>query len=232
MGFARRMTNYKRADLLLTDPDTLERIDKEVGRLQIIYAGKAHRMDGQGREIIRSIYNVAKSLQDRIRVVFVEDFNMHIARLMTAGVDLWLNTPKRPLEACGTSGMKAAHNGVPSLSILDGWWIEGCLEGVTGWAIGEESVAEVDEEQLNALDAHNLYEKLEKTIIPLYYNNHQGYLQVMRNTIAINASYFNSTRMVKQYLVRAYARGRGKDLVELVTEKNLPPTPGYERGPP
>jgi membrane glycosyltransferase len=226
IGFARRMTAYKRADLLFTDPETLWKIDKEVGKLQIIYAGKAHRMDDQGKQIIRGLYNTGKSLQDRIRIVFVEDFNMQVARLMTAGVDLWLNTPKRPLEACGTSGMKAAHNGVPSLSIPDGWWIEGCLEGVTGWAIGEESVAKVDEEedeeQIDAMDAASLYDKLEKVIIPLFYDNEEGYLQVMRSTIAINASYFNSTRMAKQYLVRAYAGSSGKELLQLVAAKSLP----------
>jgi membrane glycosyltransferase len=223
LGFARRMTSYKRADLFLTDPETLNRIDREVGKLQVIYAGKAHRMDDQGKEIIRYIYSKGKSLKDRIRIVFVEDFNMHVARLMTASVDLWLNTPKRPLEACGTSGMKAAHNGVPSLSILDGWWIEGCLEGVTGWAIGEENVADEDEEQIDAMDAASLYDKLEKMIVPLYYNNPEGYLQVMRNTIAINASYFNSTRMVKQYLVRAYAAaGTGNELSQLVATTRPP----------
>jgi starch phosphorylase len=222
IGFARRMTAYKRADLLFTDPETLGKIHNEVGRFQIIYAGKAHRMDGQGKEIIRRIYNTGKSLQERIRIVFIEDFNMHVARLMTAGVDLWLNTPKRPLEACGTSGMKAAHNGVPSLSILDGWWIEGCIEAVTGWAIGEETVAEADEEQIDAIDAASLYDKLEKVIVPLFYNNPEGYLQVMRSAIAINASYFNSTRMVKQYLVRAYAGSSGENQLQLVSAKSPP----------
>jgi len=222
IGFARRMTAYKRADLLFTDLQALEKIDREAGKLQIIYAGKAHRMDDEGREIIRNIYQIAKSLRDRIKIVFVEDYNIQVARLMTAGVDLWLNTPKRPLEACGTSGMKAAHNGVPSLSILDGWWIEGCLEGVTGWAIGEENVTIHDEAQIDVNDAASLYDKPETIIVPLYYNKPEEYLQIMRNTIAINASYFNSTRMVNQYLVRAYARGKSKDLMQLVSKENPP----------
>ena len=117
-------------------------------------------------------------------------------------------------KMCGTSGMKAAHNGVPSLSIPDGWWIEGCIEGVTGWAIGEEDVGEKNDEEIDAMDAASLYDKLEKVIIPLYYHNPEGYPRVMRSTIATNASYFNTTRMVKQYLVRAYAGSDGRSLLE------------------
>jgi starch phosphorylase len=131
---------------------------------------------------------------------------MNVSLKMVAGVDLWLNTPKRPLEASGTSGMKATHNGVPSLSIPDGWWVEGLIEGVTGWGIGQEILTETDPNKIDEMDANDLYEKLEKQIIPMYYNDPMAYVVIMRNAIAINAAYFNTHRMVNQYLVGAYAR--------------------------
>jgi len=206
IGFARRATAYKRAELLFRDIDRLKHLSKTVGRIQIVFAGKAHPSDTQGKEIIQHIKKMADHLAPAIKLVFLENYNMFVGKLMTSGVDVWLNTPKRPLEASGTSGMKAAANGVPSLSIPDGWWIEGCIEGVTGWAIGSEFVTGMDDAQIDKFDSDMLYEKLEKEIIPLFYNNPYGYALVMRNAIAINASYFNTHRMVKQYLVRAYTR--------------------------
>ncbi|MCA9477769.1 MAG: alpha-glucan family phosphorylase [Nanoarchaeota archaeon] len=206
IGFARRATAYKRADLLFRDIDRLKRISQKIGKIQLVFAGKAHPHDELGKQIIKHIISLKKVLDPAIKLVFLENYNMYVAQLMTGGVDLWLNTPKRPLEASGTSGMKAAANGVPSLSVPDGWWVEGLIEGVTGWGIGPEALAESDERKIDQADANELYKKLEENIIPLYYKNPDGYAEVMRNAICINGSYFNTHRMAKQYLVRAYTR--------------------------
>jgi glycogen phosphorylase len=206
MGFARRATAYKRALLLFKDKERLKKISLDVGKIQIIFAGKAHPNDHQGKKIIQKIKELIHLISPQIKMVFLDNYTMFTGKLLTSGVDLWLNTPKRGLEASGTSGMKAAHNGVPSLSILDGWWIEGCVEGQTGWSIGREEDFSQSPEETDNQDAQELYYKLESTIIPLYYNDKQGYGEVMRSTIAINATYFNTYRMVKQYLVRAYTQ--------------------------
>jgi starch phosphorylase len=153
------------------------------------------------REIIHRIFEIGKSLKQEIPVAFLQHYDMEIARLMVSGVDLWLNTPQPPMEASGTSGMKAALNGVPSLSILDGWWIEGCIEGVTGWPIGGLP-PEGEASRLN--DAALLYDQLEKTILPLYYEEQEKYLDVMRHCIALNGSFFNTHRMIQQYVLKAY----------------------------
>lgn len=206
IGFARRATAYKRAELLFQNVQRLKEISRKVGRIQLVFAGKAHPRDGNGKEIIRRLRQMAIQLAPTIKMVFVENYNMYTGKLLTSGVDLWLNTPKRPLEASGTSGMKAAANGVPSLSVPDGWWIEGLIEGVTGWGIGGEIVSGMSDQEIDAADAKSLYDKLEFDIVPLFYNNPDGYALVMRNSIAINGSYFNTHRMVKQYIVRAYTR--------------------------
>ncbi|MGD8484291.1 MAG: glycogen/starch/alpha-glucan phosphorylase, partial [Thioalkalispiraceae bacterium] len=146
------------------------------------------------------LFSVADSLKDDIRIVFVPDYNMELAKKFVAGVDLWLNTPLRPFEASGTSGMKATFNGVPNLSILDGWWIEGCIEGVTGWAIGN------DAEESRESDARDLYNKLEQVVLPLYYQDRKGWIKVMKGAISKNASYFNSNRMMRRYAAEAYIR--------------------------
>ena len=207
IGFARRATGYKRADLILSDLDMLRQIAKNAGRFQIIYAGKAHPNDGGGKDIIRKIFHAKKALKKSVPVVFLDDYNLDLGGKITSGVDLWLNTPQFPLEASGTSGMKAALNGVPSLSILDGWWVEGHIEGVTGWSIGElrragESGALTD----NQTEAESLYSKLESVILPMYYNERSRFLQVMQHAIAINGSFFNTQRMVQQYITDAYLR--------------------------
>ncbi len=206
IGFARRATAYKRADLLFKDINRLKDISRRVGRIQLIFAGKAHPNDHNGKLIIQRIVNLAQRLAPAIKLVFLQDYNIAIAQQLVAGVDLWLNTPQRPLEASGTSGMKAAHNGVPSLSVPDGWWIEGLLEDVTGWGIGNEIEYEQDYEKLNWQDANQIYDKLEHKIVPLFYQDNDEYMAVMRRAIAINGAYFNTLRMVDQYLVRAYAR--------------------------
>ncbi len=208
IGFARRATGYKRADLILRDLDRLRQIAKNVGSFQIVYAGKAHPRDAGGKEIIKQIFKAKKALKKAVTIVFLDDYDMELAGQLTAGVDLWLNTPQYPLEASGTSGMKAAVNGVPSLSILDGWWVEGCIEGVTGWSIGEPRRGDPGPETPvdNVLDAESLYTKFESVILPMFYEERTRYLEVMRHAIAMNGSFFNTQRMVQQYITDAYLR--------------------------
>lgn len=201
IGFARRATPYKRADLIFTDPDRLRAITRRVGPLQLVFGGKAHPRDEFGKQLITRIHAMADSLRGDVTVIYLQNYEMDLGALMTAGVDLWLNNPIRPLEASGTSGMKAALNGVPSLSVLDGWWIEGHVEGVTGWAIGDDEPLPQDP----SLDAPDMYRKLERTIVPLYYGLPFAYAEVMRSAIALNASFFNTQRMVMQYVQNAYA---------------------------
>jgi glycogen phosphorylase len=201
IGFARRATLYKRADLVLSAPHELIDMTKNAGALQIIFAGKAHPKDEPGKDMIRRIVRAARQLDRDVTILYLDNYDMTLARLMTSGVDLWLNTPQRPLEASGTSGMKAAHNGVPSLSVLDGWWVEGHIEGVTGWSIGSRTLGQVAEQ---AEEARELYQKLRWTIVPLYYQSRDRWIDVMRHTIAFNASFFNTHRMVQQYAANAY----------------------------
>jgi glycogen phosphorylase len=205
IGFARRATGYKRADLILSDLDRLREMAKKIGPFQIIFAGKAHPRDEGGKEIIRRIFKAKKALRKAVHIAFLDNYNMELGGLLTSGVDLWLNTPQFPLEASGTSGMKAALNGVPSLSILDGWWVEGHIEGVTGWAIGELRRSG-EKEPDNESDAASLYTKLETVILPLFYNDQSHYLEVMQHAIAINGSFFNTQRMLQQYVTDAYLR--------------------------
>jgi starch phosphorylase len=207
IGFARRATGYKRADLILADLDRLRQIAKNAGHFQIVYAGKAHPNDGGGKDIIRRIFQAKKALRKAVPVVFLDDYNLDLGGKITSGVDLWLNTPQFPLEASGTSGMKAALNGVPSLSILDGWWVEGHIEGVTGWCIGESRRSAAGNAPTdNAAEAESLYNKLEGVILPMYYNERGKFLEVMQHAIAINGSFFNTQRMVQQYITDAYLR--------------------------
>jgi starch phosphorylase len=203
LGFARRATAYKRTDLLFQDIERLQQLATHTGRLQVIYAGKAHPHDQQGKELIKRIYEVKDVLKDDIKIAYLANYDLALGALLTAGVDVWLNTPQPPLEASGTSGMKAALNGVPSLSVLDGWWLEGCIEGITGWAIGTNHRGlAVDDDR--AQDAAALYDKLEQVILPLFYGDRQGFLSVMRHAIALNGSFFNTQRMMQQYVVKAY----------------------------
>ena len=197
IGFARRATPYKRADLIFSDIKRLQAIAERSGRIQLLFGGKAHPRDEGGKTLIKQIYAAAAALPASVHVVYVENYEMEIAHLMTSGVDLWLNTPTKPLEASGTSGMKAALNGVPSYSVLDGWWVEGCIDGVTGWSIG---AARSDEGE----EIADLYVKLERVILPLYYGLPFSWATVMRNAIALNGSFFNTQRMVGQYVHNAY----------------------------
>jgi glycogen phosphorylase len=201
IGFARRSTPYKRADLIFSDVERLKAITRHVGALQLVFGGKAHPRDEPGKELIRRIHDASAKLGAALKVVYLENYEMTLGHLMTSGADLWLNNPTRPLEASGTSGMKAALNGVPSLSVLDGWWIEGCVEGSTGWAIGEDHRRPDD----TAADAAELYYKLERVVMPLFYGLPYHYAEISRNAIAVNGSFFNTQRMVSQYLHNAYA---------------------------
>ena len=206
LGFARRATTYKRADLLLHDVPRLLAVNAHAGPLQIIYAGKAHPRDGGGKDLIRRIFEQIAALKGKLNIVYLEEYDMALAKKLVAGVDVWLNTPQPPLEASGTSGMKAAINGVPQLSILDGWWVEGCIEGVTGWAIGEDNGAAPEANDERAFDAQSLYNKLETVVLPLFYREQDRFIDVMRNAIALNGSFFNTERMVDQYVRKAYFR--------------------------
>ncbi|HXK27002.1 MAG TPA: alpha-glucan family phosphorylase [Candidatus Binatia bacterium] len=202
LGFARRAATYKRADLLFTDLDRLRRIAGGTGPFQIVFAGKAHPQDQAGKEVIHSIFGGIAALRNEVKIAYLENYDLNLGKLLTAGVDVWLNTPQPPLEASGTSGMKAALNGVPSLSILDGWWIEGCIEGITGWAISNKNGSTEGDER--ARDAVSLYDKLEKAVLPLYVQNRSGFIDLMRHAIALNGSFFNTHRMLQQYVIKAY----------------------------
>jgi glycogen phosphorylase len=197
LGFARRMTAYKRPDLLFTDLARLKAIAKQ-RPFQLVLAGKAHPQDDSGKRLIEALHSHMHELANDLRIVYLPNYDMSLAARMVAGVDVWLNTPQRPMEASGTSGMKAALNGVPNLSILDGWWVEGCIEGITGWAIGDGSTQE---------EAEALYVKLEQVVLPLYYEDRARWIAVMKGAISKNASFFNSHRMMRRYVSDAYVRG-------------------------
>jgi len=198
IGFARRATGYKRATLLFRDIEKLDEISSN-HPIQIVIAGIAHPDDHQGKEIIKQI-NSYKNVLENVEVVYLENYNMEIAKRLISGTDIWLNTPKRGKEASGTSGMKAALNGTPQLSILDGWWIEGHIEGVTGWSIGENYV---EGEKQDEIDSKSLYKKLE-LVTSLYYDERQDWIEIMKKSISVNASYFNTHRMLKDYIYKAY----------------------------
>lgn len=200
IGFARRATAYKRADLLLSDAARLKRVVSQAGPLQIVYGGKAHPRDEGGKAVIRRVFEAAAALRGVLPVVYVPDYDMSLGRALCAGADLWVNTPQKPQEASGTSGMKAALNGVPSLSVLDGWWIEGHFEGVTGWSIGDSWRTPSD----GAAEASSMYDKLEYLVVPTYYRRPEAYAEIMRAAIAMNGSFFNAQRMVSQYVKNAY----------------------------
>jgi len=196
LGFARRVATYKRASLLFHDPKRLVKLAKKIGGLQILFAGKAHPADSAGKGLIRDVFESAANLKSSgIRILYLENYDWELGALLTQGVDVWVNTPRRPYEASGTSGMKAALNGVPSLSVLDGWWIEGCAEDVTGWAIDDAE----DEDG----EATSLYDKLENKIAPLYARP-SAWARVQQHCIGINGAFFNTHRMLGQYFYNAY----------------------------
>lgn len=200
VGFARRSTAYKRPDLLFHDVEWLKAIAEKHGKMQLLFAGKAHTNDGAGKEIIKKLYWIKNTLGDKIKLVYLPNYDIALAKKLIAGVDIWLNTPRRPMEASGTSGMKATLNGVPQFSVLDGWWLEGHIEGLTGWSIGPRDCNESDD----AIDSKDLYEKLEKHILPTFYQNRPRWMTMMKHSIAMNGSFFHTHRMVQQYVTNAY----------------------------
>ncbi len=197
LGFARRAASYKRARLLFRDPDRLAKIGQ--GQLQIIYAGKAHPQDQVGKQIIREIISFSNRFFGRIKIVFLENYNIWLGRLITSGVDVWLNTPLRPNEASGTSGMKATLNGIPNLSVVDGWWAEGCRHGENGWGIGSPEKPDDD------ADADHLYTLLESDVIPAYYKNRDAWVSLMRESIKTGVE-FTAHRMIRDYIEKVYSR--------------------------
>lgn len=203
LGFARRAAAYKRPALIFRDLEALQAIAEKHGGLQVIFAGKAHPRDAEGKAIIRELFRVKAALGPNIRLAYLENYDMELGRLLTSGTDVWLNTPEPPMEASGTSGMKAAMNGVPSLSIRDGWWLEGHIEGVTGWSIGP-GMNGIGGPRNDGEDAATLYAKLGQAIYPLFNENRRGFIEIMRHSIALNASFFNTQRMVLQYLAKAW----------------------------
>jgi starch phosphorylase len=200
LGFARRMTSYKRPHLLFDDLDRLTAIARHQP-LQVVFAGKAHPHDDGGKALIARIHDDIQRLRGSVPVAFLPGYDFLLAQKLVSGTDVWLNTPEPPYEASGTSGMKAALNGVPSLSVLDGWWVEGCIEGVTGWAIGAES---------DVPDTHGkaLLDKLEGVVLPLFYRDLAGWARVMKGAISKVGAVFTSHRMMRRYAAEAYL-GRG-----------------------
>ena len=202
IGFARRATTYKRHKLLFQDLERLKDINSKFP-IQMIFAGKAHPYDEPGKKMIQEIFSYIDELKDEIKVAYVEDYNMEKAQILIPGVDVWLNTPKRPMEASGTSGMKAALNGGINFSIPDGWWVEGCIEGVTGWAIGPIG-DHLSTKDLDLEEKHDLYGKLEYAILPMFYEQRDSWIDMMKNSIGKVATYFNSHRMMHRYITDAY----------------------------
>jgi len=203
LGFARRMTAYKRPHFIFTDVERLKKINR-AGKLQIVFAGKAHPHDFEGKKLIQQIIQYSRELSPEIKIAFLENYNLEVAKKIIAGVDIWVNTPMRPLEASGTSGMKAAHNGVINFSVLDGWWIEGCLEGITGWSIGPESEEDGNPQEIFQKEISDFYGKLEYVIVPTYYHHREQWIKLMKNSISKVASYFNAHRMMESYITEAY----------------------------
>ncbi len=203
LGFARRATQYKRATMIFSDLEKLEEVGRR-GKIQLVFAGKAHPRDEMGKRLIKDIYGYMDQLRNDIKIVYLENYNMEMANKLTSGVDVWLNTPLPPYEASGTSGMKAAHNGVVNFSVLDGWWIEGCVEGLTGWAIGPSPDEMISEEDRRKRELGDLYNKLEYLIIPRFYEERDSWIGMMRNSIGKVAYYFNTHRMMRRYATDAY----------------------------
>jgi starch phosphorylase len=199
LGIARRATAYKRLALVLRYPDRLRTLAARTGGLQLVFAGKAHPRDEGGKAVIRQVAAARAALAPTVKIAYLPNYDVRLAAIVTAGADVWVNTPQPPWEASGTSGMKAAHNGVPSLSVLDGWWWEGCIDGVTGWGIESRTTGSPDDG-----DADALLLALEERVAPLFRGGPDGWAALMRSTVALNASFFNAHRMLQEYIVQAY----------------------------
>jgi len=198
IGFARRAAPYKRSDLIFSDKSIIEPLLKN-RKLQIVFSGKAHPNDFTGKAIIANLFKMSEIYPDSI--VFLQDYDMRIGKLLTRGCDVWLNNPIRPMEASGTSGMKAAMNGVLNFSVLDGWWPEGCQHGINGWQIGNG----YEGENCDEMDSHSLYQVLQNEIIPTYYNNRTKWIDMMRSSIEMATDHFSAARMLNDYYEMLYA---------------------------
>jgi len=218
IGFARRFATYKRATLIFRDVERLKNLLHAEGRpMQIIFAGKAHPADALGKQYIQQVVQFAQAPEFGGRVAFIEDYDLHIARFLVQGVDVWLNNPRRPMEASGTSGMKAAMNGVPNLSVLDGWWAEAYQppqEGraPNGWAFGHMRAENWDIQ--DDMDSQALYQILEQQIVPAYYDRDAAgiprvWLQIMKEAIRTGAGPFSTRRMVQEYTEKMYLPAMG-----------------------
>lgn len=203
LGFARRATAYKRANLIFSDIERLSKINKR-GLIQLVFSGKAHPNDSEGKKLIEKVFDYIEMMKRKIKIVYLANYDMEIAAKLVSGVDIWLNTPLPPLEASGTSGMKAAHNGVVNFSVLDGWWIEGWIEDVTGWSIGPLPEESMTQEEREVREIDDLYGKLEFIIIPKFYEEREEWIHLMKNSIGKVAYYFNSHRMMQRYATEAY----------------------------
>ncbi len=203
IGFARRAAEYKRTTFIFSDLERLRKVNHK-GRIQVVMAGKAHPRDEKGKKAIEKVFEIKRTLKDEIRVAYLQNYDMDLALKMVSGVDVWLNTPLPPQEASGTSGMKAAHNGVINFGVLDGWWIEGWIEGVTGWSIGPEPGEKVSYEEARNRELEDFYGKLEHIIIPMFYHRRDEWIRMMNNSIGMVASFFNSHRMMRRYVTEAY----------------------------
>ncbi len=210
IAMAKRVTRYKRNNLILSEPDKLIEIAEKKGCIQIVFAGKAHPADTDGKLMIKSIHDSAKYISSKtkkVKIVFLENYNIHMANIILTGVDLWLNNPTRPLEASGTSGIKASLNGVPNFSVLDGWWLEACIEGINGWGIGPKSAWTDLSHSIDMQDLNDIYGKLEFIILDLYYKNFSFYLKIMKMAVSTIAPHFNTNRMVSEYVTNLYLTG-------------------------
>jgi starch phosphorylase len=210
---AKRIVAYKRNGMILSDPSRLTRIASDKGDVQVIVAGKAHPKDLGAKGMLADILRKASQLNgssQKVKVAILENYDIEMAKLLVAGSDVWLNNPRRPLEACGTSGMKAAINGVLNLSVYDGWWLEGGIEGVNGWGIGRRPAwADLGESQ-EGEEENDLYSKLSGSVLPTYYNDHERWLEMAKASIATVGALFNSYRMVEDYVTRVYSRASVK----------------------
>jgi starch phosphorylase len=209
IGIAKRVTSYKRNNLILTNLNRLIEIAERHGPIQLVFSGKAHPRDDAGKGIIRDILLKSEQINQRtdsVKIVYLENYDMDLAKSLVAGCDLWLNNPRRPLEACGTSGMKAAMNGVLNFSVYDGWWLEGGMEGVNGWGIGRRAAWSDLEEGSDSEDLEDMYTKLSQRILPTYYKDKERWCEMSKSSIATGGSLFNSYRMVEDYIARVYAR--------------------------
>jgi starch phosphorylase len=210
IGFARRFATYKRATLVLRDPARLKALVNDPRRpVQVVFAGKAHPADEAGKHTLQAVYRAAADPAYGGRIAFVEDYDMHVARHLVQGVDVWLNTPRPPLEASGTSGQKAGLNGALNLSVLDGWWLE-AYDGTNGWAFGDGGGTSRDADERDRVDADALYRILETEVAPLFYSPAAdgiaaGWVAMMRRSVRTVALGFSARRMLKEYVNRCYA---------------------------